>query len=517
MVKFVHTTEGEDFWTTLHWSSASNYWYTAAEALIKRDSTITGWWRIKDPQHPQYITPEESPVEELKYTNPLEDVISGGLHHIATLQGPQSFETQEPILPQIEAAVASGLHILLDTTPAAAVPITVATSGFNTLSYIPMLEPAQASVSQGGQTITVAASTNGGLKGTPPTLFDRDRKKSHAFLVAFAIYHFTNRKNEAISNPATCVTTCLTFMHSDMMEPWKEEQMVKLQMCLADGTDKTDEDHWVAFKKDFKDTFTNTNRKTKAFNELIVLRQKESLDIFISEFKQLAIAAGVSLNDHGTIYLFKKGLKLALVQSIITSQGYNPQNPWATFKPWEEAAYTCHLKWLHSQEFRKQTNAKQEGLYKALNLIPRNGRGPPHLYNQGNCRYQSNCRRNYNNRGHLTTSQGGDYIDINVVTMRGPDLSDTQKSKYQAVNKCFYCAKVGHRTKDCRKKQADQYQNTGRATVTNMGNKPPDIPFEMMADNIANFLKDNADVIDPDLKMAIVKKILPTGFLMGPN
>jgi len=227
-VEFIRTTEGEDYWTTLHWSSASNYQYTAAEALIRRDSTLIGWWKIKDPQHLQYTAPVNSPVEELEYTDHLEEVILGGLHHIAMLQGPQFFETQEPILPQIEAAVKSGLHIPLDIPPVAVAPITVATSGSNTLNYIPMSQPAQASVSQSGQTITVATSTNGGLKGTPPAPFNGDRKKSHAVLITFAIYHFTNRKNEAMSNPATCITTCLTFMQGDMIEPWKEEQMYKL-------------------------------------------------------------------------------------------------------------------------------------------------------------------------------------------------------------------------------------------------------------------------------------------------
>ena len=107
-------------------------------------------------------------------------------------------------------------------------------------------------------------------------------------------------------------------------------------------------------------------------------------------------------------------------------------------------------------------------------------------------------------------------MDIDAITTRGPDLSDTQKHKYQAANKCFYCAKVGHRAKDCRKKQADQYQNTGRATVTNTeDNKPPYEPFEMSADNIANFLKN--DKVDPDLKLKIVKQVLPMGFPMGPN
>jgi len=144
-VEFICTPEGEDYWTALHWSGASNYWYIATEALIKRDSTLVGWWKIEDPQHPQYTAPVNSPA--LKYTNPLEEVISGGLHHITMLQGLQLFIEQEPILPQIKIAVESGLHIPLDIPPVAAEPIMVATSGVNTLNYIPMLQPAQASVS----------------------------------------------------------------------------------------------------------------------------------------------------------------------------------------------------------------------------------------------------------------------------------------------------------------------------------------------------------------------------------
>ena len=69
------------------------------------------------------------------------------------------------------------------------------------------------------------------------------------------------------------------------MEPWKEEQMIKLQTCLAGGMDETDKDHWTVFEQDFKNSFTNTNRKNEAFNELTALKQKESLNIFISEFK----------------------------------------------------------------------------------------------------------------------------------------------------------------------------------------------------------------------------------------
>ena len=128
-------------------------------------------------------------------------------------------------------------------------------------------------------------------------------------------------------------------------------------------------------------------------------------------------------------------------------------------------------------------------------------------------------QQNHRNRGCLTTSQGGDYIDVDAIAIQGPDLSDAQKSEYMAANKCFYCTKIGHRTKDCHKKQVDQNQDNGRATVTNTGvAKSPNITtFDMSPDDIANFLKDNINTIDPDTKLSIVKKILPMGFPLGPN
>jgi len=87
-----------------------------------------------------------------------------------------------------------------------------------------------------------------------------------------------------------------------------------------------------------------------------------------------------------------------------------------------------------------------------------------------------------------------------------------------AANKCFYCTKSGHHAKDCHKKLVDQNQNTGRAAVTDTGvTKPPEITFNITADNMANFLKDSINTINPDLKLSIIEKILPMGFLMGPN
>jgi len=413
-VEFIEVN-GEDYWTALHWNNVEEYWYTARPALIPRNNKWNlSWWSLDDPQHPDYVDPEQFaetsegphlPIEA--HPSAHEEILAGGLHHIATLQGALPLSPQEPILPQIEEAVAQSISIPLNVTPAAAVlppvtqgpptaPIPVATSAQgNTLSYVPMSGPQPIQVAaSGGQTITVAATSNGGFKGTPPQPFEGDRNKSHAFLVAFGIFRFTNRKNEAMSNPATRVTTALTYMQGNMMEPWKEEQMTKLEDRITGGTPDTEEIHWTEFEQAFKDAFTNANRKQEAFNSLIKLKHgPDGLDVFISEFKRLATAAGVLLDNHGTIYHFKQGLKLGLMQAIIASNAYTPQNPWTTFKEWEDNARSCHLKWIHGQEFKRQNDNRRQGLYQALGIKPKNA----------------------NQAGRRTTTQGGNAMDIDAM------------------------------------------------------------------------------------------------------
>jgi len=281
------------------------------------------------------------------------------------------------------------------------------------------------------------------------------------------------------------------------MEPWKEEQMVKLEARIAGGTADTEEIHWTKFEQAFKDSFTNTNRKQEAFNQLIRLKHgPDGLDVFISEFNWLATAAGVQLNDHGMIYHFKQGLKPGLMQAIITSNAYVPSNPWTTFTEWEKNTCNCHLKWLHGQEFKKQDNQRRQGLYQALSIKQRSG---GHL-NQGCC----------------TTSQGWNAMDIDA--MRRPELSNKQKAELMATRACFYCFKIGHQAKDCCKKLVDRARSSGRTTdnLTCANAQDKSIP-DMTPSDIAQFLKDNVNTIDNKTKLSIVEKILPTGFPTGSN
>jgi len=102
---------------------------------------------------------------------PDEEILTGGIHHIATLQGSNLFTEQAPILPQIETAVRQGIEIPLHTTPAAAVhpQLSIQTTMGTQQEEINV---ATGQSGQEAQRINVITSpANGALKGNPPPIF----------------------------------------------------------------------------------------------------------------------------------------------------------------------------------------------------------------------------------------------------------------------------------------------------------------------------------------------------------
>jgi len=107
---------------------------------------------------------------------------------------------------------------------------------------------------------------------------------------------------------------------------------------------------------------------------------------------------------------------------------------------------------------------------------------------------------------------------MDIDAMHGPELSDKQKAELMANRACFYCFKIGHQAKECRKKLADRAKSSGRpAGKTMQAQGQNTVPLDMTPSDITQFLKDNVDTINNETKVSIVEKILPTGFLMGPN
>jgi len=497
-VEFVQANDSY-FWVGLLWKPEG--WFTSIKAKLQRNKNL-GWWIESDPQHPEYVSPEHfSPTLHTAIEqSPEEEILAGGIHHIATLQGSHPFTEQEPILPQIESAVQQGIPIPLHTTPASAIhpQLSIRTTMAGQQEEINV---ATGQSEQEAQRINVIAhSSNGALKGNPPPIFNGDRSTTRKFINNFDLWKALNRQNDIIRKPFSRVITLLTYMDGPLVDAWKEEQMCKLQEAMDDGAQETDEDLWDSFMERFKNAFTNQNQKEEAYQKLCKLKQGENLDDFFTKFKQLTHEAGVPLDDKGTIEMLKHAMKPPLTRAIIHSPNFDPNvdTPW-TFKKWEEQARKSHQQWLAASQFSQQ----KAGLYKAFGLTPKQNQGRSNQYGRNRT------------SGPCTTSQGGHAMDINASRM-GQTHSDAKKQQLMDENKCFYCEIKGHQARVCRKKIADcaksgKTANDNTPTVQGQG------PIDMTPDDISSFLTKHMGLLDEDTKLSIIESLMPKDFPQAQN
>ena len=343
---------------------------------------------------------------------------------------------------------------------------------------------------------TPAAAANGAWRGLPPVIFDGDCTKSSGFLLAFRLYKFTNREHEAMINPATHTTTALSYITGPLVKAWKEEQLMLLEHNIAANVPEGDEVHWVTFETNFKNAFTNTNKKNDAYRDLQGLKHKDDLDTFIARFKQLVTAAELDIDSHGVIELFKQGLKHALIQNVLTAPDYDPNTTY-TFADMEKRVRDSHLRWVNSLAYRNQD--QKQRFFQKLGMKPHGGGQP-------------------SRGGRRTTSQGGDAMDVDATTFT--QLSDEEKKKLQANNACFYYQKCGHHAIDCRKKKFDHAQaggSGGNQRSTNV--KTADLidfstmTTEQTTNMITDYLQSETFLEKgDDEKLKFIEKIVPQGF-----
>jgi len=495
VVEFVKV-EDEDYWVKLLWKD--NQWYTNQGGVLH--TSKLSHWRETDPQHPHYVNLEHySPTLHTAIKQPPhEEVLAGGIHHIATLQGTNPFTEQPPILPQIETAVQQGITIPLDTIPATAVHPQLSIQ--TTMAEQPQeINVATGQSEQEAQQINVITSpANGALKGNPPPIFSGDRSTTRKFINNFDLWKAINRHNDTMKKPFSRVVTLLTYMDGPLVDAWKEEQMYKLQAAINDGTQETDEDLWDSFIERFKTAFTNQNQKEEAYQKLCKLKQGESLDDFFAKFKQLAHEAGVPLDNKGTIETLKRAMNEPLTRAVIQSPDFNPNAdvPW-TFKKWEDQARMSHQKWLAASQYSRQ----KQGLYKAFGLKPSQGR--------------SNQYRRNRTSGPRTTSQGGYAMDVDANRM-GQTHSNAKKQQLMNENKCFYCEIQGHQARVCHKKIADRAKS-GKTAGSNTPTVRNQDPIDMTPDDISGFLKDHMGLLDEDTKLSIIESLMPKDFSQAQN
>ena len=72
------------------------------------------------------------------------------------------------------------------------------------------------------------ATTNGGLKGNAPAIFDGNQSKSKAFLREFQLYRILNSRQELMSIPFRRVALALTYIKEEKVDDWVDAQAIAL-------------------------------------------------------------------------------------------------------------------------------------------------------------------------------------------------------------------------------------------------------------------------------------------------
>ena len=293
-------------------------------------------------------------------------------------------------------------------------------------------------------------SSNGALRGQPPTIFTGDRTKSAEFLREFRRWRLINRTNEAISIPFQRVLTALTYIKGPITSNWADEQDRALETkTTTGGKRETDESLWTDFEAAFKTMWTDSHKSTNAYDQLLKLDMKDlDIDTYIATFERLAADAEWEADAKGTIARFRDGLRPAVHRSIINH--YSPLP--ADMAAWKIAA--------RSEIGRMKEIFRSFGSFGGTQNKnqPQKGRQP----------YQTT-----RNNQPQPKNDGVVPMDVDATsTIPFKKLTPEERKQYMAEGRCFRCRQQGHMARECPKNtQPTRGSGTTRA-VTTASNTP---------------------------------------------
>ena len=276
-----------NLWFSLVYNPSQKGYFTRTSLQIFADNKLAlGYWRITDPQHPDF-KPAETPTAS-----------SSGY------RAPISSDSEDKQTPTNHPAE-SPLFELAPTFPIE--PIIRVTESQD--SQPPEENPNIPEDPPNDPLLNNMAGNrgNGGaLRGTTPSIFTGDRSQNDAFTSEFRRYHLLNRNNDAISNPFNRVLTALSYIKGPLVEDWVSAQDRCLERCLdpmhADYVPDNSETLWLEFEVAFKSAWKDSEKTQSAYEQLMKLTMKDlDVDSYIAVFERLAAAAKWDVSAEGTI------------------------------------------------------------------------------------------------------------------------------------------------------------------------------------------------------------------------
>jgi hypothetical protein len=440
-----------------------------------------GYWRETDRENPAYRSPRppgsfgasqlnssgsesesEAPASPQNQPDPLaDDTLAATVGTIVTLQGSHPLTQEQP--PVMAQRISSQIYDLYQQGGSLLPPQLSSQAAPNVPSGLPPITAAASSSStqravHAGSTITAATTApvnpgTGGLKGLAPSIFYGDRNKSDLFLKEFKQWKLINRNTDEMKEPYNRVLMALAYIKGERVNDWQEEQLNKLESTTHQHTDEA---IWQEFEQAFKDAFTDSNKKQRAYERLKNHQMTgDDVDSYISGFENLVKQAGWSRNDAGTMDLFQAGLRHELKKAILN------QEVWpTTLDQWERdarnqnsrhKARTALLGQRPGQPSRPSLT--QEQLRRGMGLPPR----PPQP-----------------RRDPYAMDVDNTQVEANAATR-------AQREKFRREGRCIGCGQFGHFVRNCPRGQPSKRvpQSSGRTQQPNQasGSRPlPQLP-----------------------------------------
>jgi Retrotransposon gag protein len=251
----------------------------------------------------------------------------------------------------------------------------------------------------------------------------------------------------------------LTYIKGERVNDWQEEQLNKLESTTHQHTDEA---IWQEFEQAFKDAFTNSNKKQRAYEKLKNHQMTgDDVDSYISGFENLVKQAGWSRNDAGTMDLFQASLRHELKKAILN------QETWpTTLNQWESDA-------------RKQ-NSRHKARTALLGQRPRQPSRPSVT--------QEQLRQGMGLPPRPPQPRRDPYaMDVDNTQVEANTATRAQREKFRREGRCIGCGQFGHFVRNCPKGQPSKRipQSSSRTQQPNQssGSRPLPAPPHQRQNN----------------------------------
>ena len=432
-----------------HSETSTTHLCTRASAAIPIVNRLgVGYWDITDPQHPDFKPDTTEPIN----VDPPENVPS-----IITPVNPDPPQSHS-LAPQTHynsptpgLTIASANIITFPTTQSLTTILTQPTPTQPTVTMSASATGGQSGGGGGGGGAPAAAaiptSSNGGMRGIPPAIFDGTHALADEFWAQFRRYKMVNRTHDSMTKAYDRVLTALTYIQGPMVNDWVNTQenilLARTDTTCANHVREDDERLWTVFETAFQDAWTDTSKKQNAYDQLMKLTMVGwDIDTYIATFDRLALTAGWELNAEGTIVRFREGLSKG-----IHSKALDRDRIPRTMDEWKAAACT--------------EVARAKEMYNA-------GLTNPQRHNQQMRHYNTSQQR-----GTAQNNPNPNIVPMDVdatTTTNFKKLTPEERTQLAKEGRCFRCQLQGHVARNCPKNTSNN-QAKARETTTD---KPAD-------------------------------------------